>query len=596
MFTTGSRFMPRWQFLRAHHLYKRLARWKRRCKTGLIATYHQIRLKIACLRAQVQRRIPMVQYTAGRLAYDQNQADLAEVYFKRALQIWPDCGMFHLALGDAFKQQSRWQEASSAYHRAIATESPGDISLGWAYHNLGEVEARQQHWDLAIAAYEIAAERQPNFFYTQYNLSQAYIQAGQFEGARVALERAIALRPNDSQLLIELAQVCAQAENLKAQQDALERAIALDPNTFSSYFDLAGVLRNLDQLEHAAEIYLHSLDLDPNFTWWYHYYFWMCLKDTGRLDDAISIFQRHIQSYPECSAPYINFGEALVHSGRIPESITPYREGLRQKIIHSNPDFPIDTWDEQNVFGPNFLILGAQKAGTSSLFKYATQHPQIIPPLRKELEFWSLRMQRGLDWYLSQFPAIPPGDTTYLSGEACPGYLDHDGSAERVRANFPDIKLVVILRNPVERAYSHYNHWRRRQQETHDFETAIHAKLDRLTSGSNSIIDEKQLWNSPHDYLARGIYVVFLKHWMSIFPRDRFLVLSNDQLNNDPQATLSQLFDFLGLPDSAIQADQRHNVGTYSPLSPSLRHRLEEFYAPYNQELEAFLGQTFSWS
>ncbi|TAF51264.1 MAG: hypothetical protein EAZ61_11010 [Oscillatoriales cyanobacterium] len=596
MFTTGSRFMSRWQFLRAPHLSQRLAHGKRRCKLWLLATYHQLRLKVACVRAQLQRRVPMVQYTTGRLAYDQNQVELAEIYFKRALQIWPDCGLFHLALGDALKRQSRWQAASSAYHRAIATEVPGDTSLVWAYHNLGEVEARQQHWDLAIVAYEIAAERQPHFFYTHYNLAQACIQAERFEEARVGLERAIALRPSDPHLLIELAQVCAQAGNLTAQRDALERAIASDPQNFSSYFDLAGVLRNLNQPEQAAEVYLRSLDLDPNFTWWYHHYFWMCLKETGRLPEAIRTFQRHIQNNPTRSAPYVNFGEALVHSDRIPESIAPYREGLRQKIIQSNPHYPIHTWDDQHVFGPNFLILGAQKAGTSSLFKYATQHPQIIPPLRKEIEFWSLRMQRGLDWYLSQFPAIPPGDLTYLSGEACPGYLDHDQSAQRVRDNFPDIKLVVILRNPVERAYSHYNHWRRRQQETLDFETAIHAKFDRLTSGSNNIIDEKQLWNSPHDYLARGIYIVFLKHWMSIFPRDRFLVLSSDQLNTNPQATLSQLFEFLGLPNSAIQADLRHNVGTYSPLSGTLRHRLEEFYAPYNHELEAFLAQTFPWS
>ena len=588
--------MPRWQFLRAHRLSKQLVRGWRHLNTWLLAASQQLHLKIAQVQARLQRRVPMVQYATGRLAYDQDRVDLAEVYFKRALQIWPDCGLFHLALGDALKQQSRWQEAASAYYRAIATESPGDISLAWAYHNLGEVEARQQHWDLAIVAYEIAAERQPDFFYTHYNLAQAYTQAGQFEAARGALERAIALRPKDAQLLIELAQICAQSSNLKAQQDALERTLELDPTNFLSYFDLAGVLRNLNEPERAAEVYLRSLDLDPNFTWWYHYYFWMCLKDAGRLDDAIRIFQRHIQEFPERSAPYINFGEALVHRDRIPEAIAPYQQGLRQKLTQSHPNYPIDTWDDQTVFGPNFLILGAQKAGTSSLFKYAIQHPQIIPPLRKELEFWSLRINRGLDWYLSQFPAIPPGDTTYLSGEACPGYLDHDASAARLLTQFPEIKLIVILRNPVERAYSHYNHWRRRQQETRDFETAIQDQLDRLTSGGQGAIPEQQLWNSPHNYLARGVYVVFLKHWMSIFPRDRFLILSNEQLNHTPQTTLSQFFDFLELPDATIQADLRHNVGTYSPLSDTLRQRLEQFYAPYNQELETFLGQRFEWS
>jgi tetratricopeptide (TPR) repeat protein len=548
------------------------------------------------MRARFQRRVPMVQYATGRLAYDYDRVELAEIYFKRALQIWPDCGAFHLALGDALKQQFRWQEASSAYYRAIATEAPGDTSLAWAYHNLGEVEARQQHWELAIAAYEIASERQPEFFYTHYNLAQACIQAGRFKSACVALEQAIALRPNDPQLWSELAQICAQTGDLSLRRTALERLITFEPQNFQAHFDLAGILLNQQEPQRAAEVYLQSLDIDPDFSWWYHHYFWMCLKDTERLDDAIAMFERHIQEFPDRSAPYVNFGEALVHRDRIPESLAPYRAGLRQKLAKSKPHYPIDTWDDQNVFGPNFIILGAQKAGTSSLFKYAIQHPQIIPPLRKELEFWSRRMNRGLDWYLSQFPAIPPGKETYISGEACPGYLDHDVSAERLRAKFPETKLIVILRNPVDRAYSHYNHWLRRQQETRDFETAIQASFDQLSSGTDGTIDEQRLWNTPHDYLARGVYVVFLKHWMSVFPRDRFLILSNEQLNRDPQATLSQVFDFLELPDAAIEADLRHNVGSYLPISDRARQLLERFYTPYNQALETFLDHPFHWS
>ena len=561
-----------------------------------MTTSQQLRLELARVRAQFQRRVPMVQYATGRLAYACDRVELAEIYFKRALQIWPDCGVFHLALGDALKQQSRWQEASSAYHRAIATEAPGDPSLAWAYHNLGEVEARQQHWKLAIAAYEIASERQPNFFYTHYNLAQAYVQIGRFEAARVALERAITLDPDNLQLWEELAQICAQGGNLDARRATLERIIQLDRCNFQAHFDLAGLLCHQQESQHAADIYLQSLDIDPNFSWWYHYYFWMCLKETDRLDAAIAIFERQIQDYPDQPAPYINLGEALVHRDRIPESLIPYRQGLRQKLIRSKPNYPIESWDDQRVFGPNFIILGAQKAGTSSLFKYAIQHPQIIPPLRKELEFWSRRMGRGLAWYLSQFPAIPPGEDIYLSGEACPGYLDHDVCAQHLREKFPATKFIVILRNPVDRAYSHYNHWRRRHQENRDFEAAIHAHLDQLISASNGSIDEPKLWNAPHNYLARGVYVVFLQHWMSVFPREQFLILSNEQLNLAPQATLTQVFDFLELPDTSITADLRHNVGSYRPISDTAQQLLERFYAPYNQALETFLNQSFDWS
>ena len=134
----------------------------------------------------------------------------------------------------------------------------------------------------------------------------------------------------------------------------------------------------------------------------------------------------------------------------------------------------------------------------------------------------------------------------------------------------------------------------RRHQEAQDFETAIRANLDRLTAGGG--VSEADLWNVPHDYLARGAYVVFLKHWMSVFPPERFLVLSNDDLNAQPQQTLTTLFDFLGLPDFSVAADVRYNVGAYSPISGGARALLEEFYEPYDRELERFLDRPFAWS
>jgi len=575
--------------------FDRLTRAWPQGRAWLGRTIARLRFGLLRLKAKLQRRIPHAQYDAGRAALTIDRPDLAEVYFKRALQGWPDCGLFHMSLGDALKRQSRWQEASASYHRAIATETANDTTMTWAYHNLGEVEAHQQHWELAIAAYEISAERQPQFFYAHHNLARACEQAGRFDRARAALERAIALNPDSARLLRDLAQLCTRCGNPEGVRSALERAIALEPDRFQPYFDLAGVLRNLGEMERAADTYLQSLDRDPNFSWWYHYYFWQCLKNTERLDAAIEIFQRQTREVPDRPAPYLNLGEAFVHRDRIPDSLEPYRQGLKQKIQKAKPFYPIEQWDDDRVFGPNFIILGAQKAGTSSLFEYATQHPQILPPLRKELEFWSMRMRRGLDWYLSQFPAIPADvEMAFLTGEACPGYFDCDRAASRLRAEFPETKLIVILRDPVERAYSHYNHWVRRHQETQDFETAIRANLDRLTA--DGAIDDRDLWNVPHDYLARGAYVVFLKHWMSAFPREQFLILSNDDLSAQPQQTLGTLFDFLDLPDFGITADVRYNVGAYSPISATTRDLLEEFYAPYDRELERFLGRSFAWS
>ncbi|WP_159790882.1 sulfotransferase family protein [Sodalinema gerasimenkoae] len=115
----------------------------------------------------------------------------------------------------------------------------------------------------------------------------------------------------------------------------------------------------------------------------------------------------------------------------------------------NNPDFKI----KANRL--DFIILGAQKAGTSSLYAYMAQHPDIVPALRKEVEFWSWKFYRGLDWYFAHFPQIPEG-SHLQTGEACPGYLDFYETAERLRETLPHVKLIVLLRNPVDRAISHY--------------------------------------------------------------------------------------------------------------------------------------------
>ncbi len=103
---------------------------------------------------------------------------------------------------------------------------------------------------------------------------------------------------------------------------------------------------------------------------------------------------------------------------------------------------------------PDFIILGAQRAGTSSLYYYLSQHPQILPAVRKELHFFDDHYRRGLGWYRSQFPTRGARGT--ITGEATPYYLSHPHAPARIQRLLPQARLIVLLRNPVERAISHY--------------------------------------------------------------------------------------------------------------------------------------------
>ncbi len=126
---------------------------------------------------------------------------------------------------------------------------------------------------------------------------------------------------------------------------------------------------------------------------------------------------------------------------------------------------------------PAFVIVGAQRGGTTSLYRYLAAHPGVLPASRKELHYFTNRHDRGPDWYRSQFPPTPPGTIT---GESTPYYLFHPHAPRRLHAFAPDVKLIVLLRNPVDRAYSHYQLQVRRRHETLPFEEAIAREEERL--------------------------------------------------------------------------------------------------------------------
>lgn len=228
---------------------------------------------------------------------------------------------------------------------------------------------------------------------------------------------------------------------------------------------------------------------------------------------------------------------------------------------------------------PDFLIIGTQKSGTSSLFHDLAQHPQVHAATHKEPQYFTHNLARGEAWYRSFFPlASSPG----ITGEATPYYLFSSDAAVAARALVPRARLIVIMRNPVDRAYSQYN-MQARHGDLPSFEDAI---------GLNGDLTHE----ARRQFLARGRYIEHIEQWFVHFPRDQFAFVRAEDFFADPRPSLQRLYAFLGLPEVYPQKVERLVVGEYrDKMAVATRTWLNEYFAESNARLAALLGEEFLW-
>ncbi len=245
---------------------------------------------------------------------------------------------------------------------------------------------------------------------------------------------------------------------------------------------------------------------------------------------------------------------------------------------------------------PSFLIIGSAKGGTTSLHEYLGEHPAVSPPLTKEIHYFDFNYGRGEGWYRAHFD--PARRAEEISGESTPYYLFHPAVPERVARDLPGAKLIAILRNPIDRAFSQHNHERASGYEQLSFEQAIAAEPARLAGEEERLLDEpdyRSFAHQHHSYLARGRYAEQLERWFRHCERERLLVLSAEELFEDPAAVLTATQRFLGL-EADLPADLRpRNARSYAPISDEARARLRAEFEPYNRHLYELVERDFGW-
>ncbi len=263
---------------------------------------------------------------------------------------------------------------------------------------------------------------------------------------------------------------------------------------------------------------------------------------------------------------------------------------------------------------PDFLVVGAAKCGTTSLFDWICTHPMVARPMtdgmpRKELLFFDYNFHRGADWYRKHFPLEATRrefeaehGRPFITGEATASYLTGYWVPERVRRVVPEVKLIVTLRNPIDRAFSAFQMSRReRLEECESFEQAIALEGERL-AGELERVHSDPRYNPPlppplgyWSYLQRSRYAEHVARWLEVFPREQMLFLRFEDIVADPSGALERAHSFLGLPPHPAGELRKLNAGSYEAMSPQTRAELVEYFRPHNQRLCELTGIDFEW-
>jgi len=255
---------------------------------------------------------------------------------------------------------------------------------------------------------------------------------------------------------------------------------------------------------------------------------------------------------------------------------------------------------------PDFLIIGSKKSGTTSLYRYLAVHPSITPAATKEIGFFDKYHLKGEKWYRINFPnkwKKKQKDKVvrhnFITGEATPTYIFHPHAPKRVANLLNKVKLIVILRNPIDRSYSHYNmEANNHTNEILSFEEAIEEEPKRLEGEYEKMVNDENYYSYNYytfSYLTSSIYADQLERWFKYFPREQFLIINGDDLKSKADKVYQDTLDFLGLPRVKLNKYEAIGKRKYSKMKPETREKLVEFFKPHNERLYKLLGTDFGW-
>ncbi len=252
----------------------------------------------------------------------------------------------------------------------------------------------------------------------------------------------------------------------------------------------------------------------------------------------------------------------------------------------------------------DFLIIGAQRGGTKSLYDYLLLHPSVVPAIKPAIHFFDIHYEMGIDWYVRHFPMLSGyygGKKLdgHITGEASSCYLHHPLAPERIMKHCPKAKLIVMLRNPTDRAYSHYRHAVRQGKETLSFSMALKVEAKRLEKGLQRLHENPAIYaerNLTHSYISHGLYANQIRRWLTCFPREQFIFIRSEDFFADPVPHVMKTYDFLGLSPFRPPELPPPDPNYFEFLTELTRTKIDRFFIHSNEEVSRILHWQPAWN
>ena len=243
---------------------------------------------------------------------------------------------------------------------------------------------------------------------------------------------------------------------------------------------------------------------------------------------------------------------------------------------------------------PDFLIIGGVRCGTTSLYYNICQHPSVLPAAYDEIGFFDDNFHLGLNWYRSMFPTkntmnkVRKQTGKAVTGEDTPFYIWNRDALKRIKELLPEIKLIVILRNPVNRTYSNYHLSCRDNIENRSFSQAVEDDIELINKKKEkgetlSNLDFKKT------YIGKSLYFEQLEQWFKIFDAKQIHVIFTEDLRDNPENTMKSVYDFLGLDDFSLETYEKQKMFEYDNMDEEIREKLTTYFKSHNEQLSKLI-------
>ena len=412
---------------------------------------------------------------------------------------------------------------------------------------------------------------------------------------------------------------------MKLTIEHYRKALTFAPNPETLYRQLGKIYLMSDEFHKACDYYIQALTCSHKSRQIYReidiLIQQLYRKDFGLFSNIcpklLKLLKQHHESLNNSTELLLLLGKTYQLLEDRDRASSYLKAAHCKKLASYYPDLLEEAQTSKRTHPPDFIVIGFWKCGTTSFYNYLSQNPKILPALTKELRYFSrFSTQQGYGTpadYLAYFPPI--NDSNYLTGEATPAYVIQPGLARHLRNWFPKLKIFILLRNPIDRAVSNFYMVYSRidpkyQSKLSDIRQLDLDCVDRIIELNQQHLKSSSLakfyleairkqYTEPTDLLTRSLhisqYMRYLPQWFECFPREQIQVIRSEDLFQNTAATMQKAYDFLGIEDRPLSEYRNVNSRRYNSIHPELRQQLSEYFRPWNQQLEEFLGRSMHW-